>query len=97
MSFLPSGGRELWLLDNSEFELKPLWIIASKSATFSGISFSQEFANFMQQLPARVWQGNAKLLLRRLLLEQIFKVDLFLDWWVGGNTLGWECTSLGVV
>ena len=49
---------ELWLF--APVSLKTLQIIASKATTFNGISFSQEFANFMQQLSVCLWQGNAK-------------------------------------
>ena len=66
-----------------------------KATTFNGISFSQEFANFVQQLSVRLWRGNTELLLGRLLLKKnrdnLVDIQSCLVFGlVGGGTLGWE-------
>ena len=69
--FFPrSGSGIFWFLDackSSDFENH-----CSQTMTYNGIGLQQAFSNLLQQLSVRLWQHNARMIIRRCLLETEF-------------------------
>ena len=52
--------------------LQTLRTIVAKTTTYNGIGLQQAFSNLLQQLSVRLWQHNARMIIRRCLLETEF-------------------------
>ena len=76
-SVLKSGGLFYPLaLESFRFQtqasLQSLTTIAAKTTTYNGINLQQAFSNLLQQLSVQLWQYNARMIIRRYLLETEF-------------------------
>ena len=56
----------------TQASLQTLRTIAAKTTTYDGIDLQQAFSNLLQQLSVRLWQHNARMIIRRYLLETEF-------------------------